>query len=145
MHTSTSCSARWRAGPPRDLGRHRHRAGALAGWPAGGMGTSRQPPAGGCRNPLGRTGHQRARPAFLSRHPASGLALARVVHLLAHDGTRGVPMERRNPMLWTIIVVLLVLWLLGLIGGIGAGFIHLLLVLALIVLVFQLLSGRSVA
>ena len=48
-------------------------------------------------------------------------------------------------MLWTILVVLLVLWLLGLIGGIGAGFIHLLLALALIVLVFQLLSGRSTA
>jgi hypothetical protein len=61
------------------------------------------------------------------------------------DGTWGVPIERRNPMLWTIIVVLLVLWLLGLIGGIGASFIHLLLVLALIVLVFQLLSGRRVA
>jgi hypothetical protein len=45
-------------------------------------------------------------------------------------------------MLWTLIVVLLVLWLLGLIGNIGAGFIHLLLVVALIVLVFQLLSGR---
>jgi K+-transporting ATPase A subunit len=48
-------------------------------------------------------------------------------------------------MLWTLIAVLLVLWLLGLIGGIGAGFIHLLLVVALIVLLFQLLTGRSTA
>ncbi len=45
-------------------------------------------------------------------------------------------------MLWTIIVILLVLWLLGFIGGIAEGFIHLLLVIAAIVLLFQLLSGR---
>jgi hypothetical protein len=45
-------------------------------------------------------------------------------------------------MLWTIIVILLVLWLLGLIGRIGGGFIWLLLVIAAIVLLFQLLSGR---
>ena len=47
-----------------------------------------------------------------------------------------------NPMLWTIIAILLVLWLLGLIGNIGGGLIWLLLVIAAIVLVFQLLSGR---
>ncbi len=46
-------------------------------------------------------------------------------------------------MLWTIIVILLVLWLLGLIGNIGGGLIWLLLVIAAIVLVFQLLSGRQ--
>ena len=45
-------------------------------------------------------------------------------------------------MLWTIIVILLVLWLLGLIGNIGGQLIWLLLVIAAIVLVFQLLSGR---
>ena len=45
-------------------------------------------------------------------------------------------------MLWTIIVILLVLWLLGLIGNIGGGLIWLLLVIAGIVLLFQLLSGR---
>lgn len=45
-------------------------------------------------------------------------------------------------MLWTIIVILLVLWLLGLIGSIGGGFIHLLLVLAIIVFVAQLLTSR---
>ncbi len=46
-------------------------------------------------------------------------------------------------MLWTIVVVLLVLWLLGVFAlpSIGA-LVHILLVLALIVLVFQLLSGR---
>ena len=48
-------------------------------------------------------------------------------------------------MLWTILAVLLVLWLLGLIGGIGGGLVHLLLVIAAIVLVFQLISGRRTA
>jgi hypothetical protein len=46
-------------------------------------------------------------------------------------------------MLWTIFVILLVLWLLGLVSSYTlGGFIHILLVLALVVLVLQLLSGR---
>jgi hypothetical protein len=45
-------------------------------------------------------------------------------------------------MLWAIIAILLLLWLLGFIGSIGGGFIHLLLVIAAVVLVIQLLSGR---
>jgi len=45
-------------------------------------------------------------------------------------------------MLWAIVVVLLVLWLLGFIGHIGGSLIHLVLVIAAIVLVVQLLSGR---
>ncbi len=46
-------------------------------------------------------------------------------------------------MLWTIFVVLLVLWLLGLVTSYTfGGFVHILLVLAVIVLVFQLISGR---
>jgi hypothetical protein len=46
-------------------------------------------------------------------------------------------------MLWTIVVVLLILWLLGVVAlpSVGA-LIHIRLVLALIVLIFQLLSGR---
>jgi len=48
-------------------------------------------------------------------------------------------------MLWTIFAILLVLWLLGLIGGIGGGLVHLLLVVAAIVLIFNLLSGRRAA
>jgi len=48
-------------------------------------------------------------------------------------------------MLWTIIAVLLVLWLLGLVTGYTLnGFIHILLVLAVIVLIIRLLQGRSV-
>jgi len=45
-------------------------------------------------------------------------------------------------MLWTIFVVILVLWLLGFSFHIAGGLIHLLLVLALIVLVFNLIAGR---
>ncbi len=48
-------------------------------------------------------------------------------------------------MLWTILVILVVLWLLGFLTSVGGGLIHLLLVIALIVLVVQLLSGRRVA
>jgi Family of unknown function (DUF5670) len=46
-------------------------------------------------------------------------------------------------MLWTIFVILLVLWLLGVVSSytIG-GFIHILLVLALVVLVINLIQGR---
>jgi len=46
-------------------------------------------------------------------------------------------------MLWTIFVVLLVLWALGLVSSYTlGGFIHILLVLAVIVLVINLIQGR---
>lgn len=45
-------------------------------------------------------------------------------------------------MLWTIFVILLVLWLLGFSLHVAGGLIHILLVIALIVLVINLLSGR---
>lgn len=45
-------------------------------------------------------------------------------------------------MLWTIIVVLLVLWLLGLLTGAVGGLFWVLLVIAGIVLVYQLITGR---
>jgi hypothetical protein len=46
-------------------------------------------------------------------------------------------------MLWTIFVILLVLWLLGIVTSYTlGGFIHILLVLAVVALVFQLISGR---
>jgi hypothetical protein len=47
-------------------------------------------------------------------------------------------------MLWTIFVILLVLWLLGLVSSYTmGGFIHVLLVLAVIVLVIRLITGRN--
>lgn len=48
-------------------------------------------------------------------------------------------------MLWTIIAILLVLWLLGFaIANLGS-LIHALLVIALVVLIFQLITGRRAA
>jgi hypothetical protein len=45
-------------------------------------------------------------------------------------------------MLWTIFIVLLILWLLGFSLHVAGGLIHLLLVVALVVLVINLASGR---
>ena len=46
-------------------------------------------------------------------------------------------------MLWTIFVILEVLWLLGLVSSYTlGGFIHILLVIAVVVLIIQLISGR---
>jgi hypothetical protein len=48
-------------------------------------------------------------------------------------------------MLWTITIVLFILWVLGLVSSYTlGGWIHILLVLAIIVLIFNLLSGRRV-
>jgi hypothetical protein len=49
-------------------------------------------------------------------------------------------------MLWTVVLILLILWALGaFVLPLGGGLIHLLLVIALIVLLVQLISGRRVA
>jgi hypothetical protein len=45
-------------------------------------------------------------------------------------------------MLWTIILILVVLWLLGFSFHIGGALIHILLVVALVVLVYNLITGR---
>ncbi len=46
-------------------------------------------------------------------------------------------------MLWTLFVILLILWLLGVVTSYTlGGFIHILLVLAVVALIFQLISGR---
>ena len=46
-------------------------------------------------------------------------------------------------MLWTITIILFILWILGLVSSYTlGGWIHVLLVLAIIVLIFNLLSGR---
>ena len=48
-------------------------------------------------------------------------------------------------MLWTILVILLIMWLLGFSFHVGGALIHLLLVIAVVVLVFNLISGRRAA
>jgi hypothetical protein len=50
--------------------------------------------------------------------------------------------ERERIMLWTIFVVCLILWLLGFSLSIGGSLIHLLLVVAVVVLIFNLVTGR---
>jgi len=45
-------------------------------------------------------------------------------------------------MLWTIFVILLILWILGFSFHIAGGLIHVLLVIAVVVLIINLISGR---
>ncbi len=45
-------------------------------------------------------------------------------------------------MLWTVVAILIVLWILGFAVHIGGGLIHLLLIVALVVGLIQLFSGR---
>jgi uncharacterized protein DUF5670 len=48
-------------------------------------------------------------------------------------------------MLWTIAIILLVLWLLGLVSSYTVGgYLHILLVVALIVIVIRVIQGRRV-
>lgn len=46
-------------------------------------------------------------------------------------------------LLWAIITVLFIFWLLGLVMHIGGGLIHLLIVIALGLLIYNLLTGRG--
>ncbi len=47
-------------------------------------------------------------------------------------------------MLWTIFIILLVLWVLGLVSGYTlGGFIHILLVIAIVVLIIRVIQGRN--
>jgi hypothetical protein len=53
--------------------------------------------------------------------------------------------DREGVMLWTIFVILLVLWLLGMVSSYTlGGFIHVLLVVAIVVALIQLIQGRKV-
>jgi predicted nucleic acid-binding Zn ribbon protein len=58
--------------------------------------------------------------------------------------TFGLGRKRKGDsvMLWTIAVILLVLWLLGFSMHVGGGLIHFLLVIAIVVIVFNFISGR---
>jgi hypothetical protein len=76
-------------------------------------------------------------------YPAAALdSLQPLLPLLASNLSNKV-VNVRGDMLWTIFVILLVLWLLGVVTSYTmGGFIHLLLILALVALVFQLITGR---
>lgn len=45
-------------------------------------------------------------------------------------------------MLWTLLVIVVILWLLGLLSGVAGNLIHLLLLVAGVIFVLQLVSGR---
>jgi hypothetical protein len=51
---------------------------------------------------------------------------------------------RKETMLWTLVAVFLILWLLGFSLSIGGGLIHLLLVIAVVLVVINLVTGRRV-
>jgi asparagine N-glycosylation enzyme membrane subunit Stt3 len=52
-------------------------------------------------------------------------------------------LNRKEIMLWTIFVILLILWLLGFVGfHVLGAYIHVLLLIALVVLILQLIGGR---
>ena len=54
-----------------------------------------------------------------------------------------INISKGNRMLETIAAILIILWLLGLVGGYAmGGFIHILLVIALIVVVLRVIQGR---
>lgn len=46
-------------------------------------------------------------------------------------------------MLWTIIGILVILWILGFSFSVGGGLVHILLVIAVIVLIIKLVTGRA--
>ena len=63
------------------------------------------------------------------------------VRAIKDDEAKGASLK----MLWTIAVILVVLWLLGLVSAYTlGGFIHILLVLAIVMVVIQLIQGRRV-
>lgn len=75
-------------------------------------------------------------PAECSLHPTHGREKKRERNW--HDKEK-----EKLSMLWTLFVILLIAWLIGLVGfHILAWYIHILLVLALVVLIIQLISGR---
>jgi hypothetical protein len=53
--------------------------------------------------------------------------------------------SKERPMLWTVFLVLLVLWMLGVVSSYTlGGFIHILLIVAVVALLIQLIQGRRV-
>jgi hypothetical protein len=73
--------------------------------------------------------------AFLSAYVNRGLAWTLLVFPV-------VARKEISNMLWTILVILLVLWLIGVLSHVGGSLIHLLLVVAVVVLIINLVTGR---
>jgi hypothetical protein len=77
--------------------------------------------------------------------PAPYLPVWAVLHISLRTGKLKPASSRRVKMLWTITIILFILWVVGLVSSYTlGGWIHILLVLAIIVLIFNLMSGRRV-
>ena len=87
--------------------------------------------------------------ALRARTPPVGVGM-NVAHFYSGFDTTNDPAPLRSVfckeeisiMLWTILVILLVLWLIGLLSNVGGSLIHLLLVVAVVVLIINLVTGR---
>jgi hypothetical protein len=91
-------------------------------------------------------GHGEPRPRSTGDHCHGGThaGQASFVSRLAM-GTGAAGLIQEGKMLWTIFVILLVLWLLGMVSSYTlGGFIHVLLVVALVIAIIQLIQGRRV-
>ncbi|WP_404455669.1 lmo0937 family membrane protein [Oceanobacillus kapialis] len=47
-------------------------------------------------------------------------------------------------MLWTILIILLILWAIGFAFDVAGGLVHILLVIALIILIYRLVTGKKI-
>jgi hypothetical protein len=84
--------------------------------------------------PAASAGHERSETEGRARRHGAVRPSPQAAHRERHKET---------PMLWTIFVILLVLWLFGLVTSYTlGGFIHILLVIAVVVIIIQLLQGR---
>ena len=82
-------------------------------------------------------------PRYAPKHAPFALgALAQTLLPFQENFPTTDPKRRISIMLWTILVILLVLWLVGLLSNVGGSLIHLLLVVAVVVLIINLVTGR---
>jgi hypothetical protein len=66
------------------------------------------------------------------------------IHILTDDSSRSDSAKGECVMLWTIFVLLIIMWVLGVITGYTiAGFIHILLVLAIGMVLIRIIQGRN--
>jgi uncharacterized membrane protein YtjA (UPF0391 family) len=69
-------------------------------------------------------------------------AVAEKTHRRSPEGGVASDIGRRGDMLWTLIVLLLVFWVLGFAFEVAGGIIHVLLVIALVLFLVNLVTGR---
>jgi hypothetical protein len=105
------------------------------------------------RQRLFNSGHVARRPASSPAPVLKGTdTLPRLIHAVAAEGHRvslpghELAPEGENAMLYTIAVILLIAWLLGIVGTYTIGaFVHVLLVVAIVLFLVGLISGRRLA